>query len=94
MYELFFTFVFQGLTVWALSCFAKAVLDFTPLKKSPLQILLNRVTVPVLKMTTLITPALIPQSLHIVLAVIWLLTLRVAFYVGASIYGLLPVVTS
>lgn len=94
MYALLFTIVFQGLAVWALCCFAKAVLDFTPLQKSPLQTLLARVTTPVLQITNLITPSLIPNSLYMILAALWLLGLRLWIYVTAGAYGLLPVVAS
>jgi hypothetical protein len=94
MYALFFNFIFQGLAVWALCCLAKAVLDFTPLQKSPLQNLLTRVTSPAQQITTLITPSLIPKSLHMILAALWLLGLRLWIYVTAGAYGLLPVVAS
>jgi hypothetical protein len=94
MYALLFNFIFQGLAVWALCCLAKAVLDFTPLQKSPLQSLLARMASPVLQITTLITPSLIPRSLYMILAALWLLGLRLWIYVIAGAYGLLPVVAS
>lgn len=94
MSPLLFTLVFQGLAFWALCCVAKAISDFLPLKNNPLQKPLHHITSPILKVTTLITPALIPKSLHIVFATFWLLAARVEFYLAASTYGLLPAVTS
>lgn len=93
MYALLFATVFQGLAVWALCCVVKALLDLIPIKSDVLQILLGRVTSPILTLMRVITPALIPKSLHIYLAALWLLTSRVALYLGAGAYGLLPSVT-
>lgn len=94
MHALLFNFVFQGLAVLALCCLAKAILDFAHLKKNPLQKPLHLITSPILKITTLVTPALIPKTLHIFLAALWLLVARVGFYMVAGAYGLLPAVTT
>jgi hypothetical protein len=83
-----FLSIFHGLALVACCCLAKAVLDFVT-TKTPL----HYITSPVLKVTSLITPAIIPNSLHLFLAIIWLLTARVALYLGAGAYGLLPAVT-
>jgi hypothetical protein len=94
MHALLFTFIFQGLAILAFCCLVKAILDFTPLKRTALQKPLLRITSPILKVTHLITPTLIPQTLHIFLAAIWLLAARVAFYMGAAAFGLLPAIAS
>ncbi len=90
MHVLLFNFIFNGLALWALCCLAKAILDFVPLKNKPLHL----ITSPILKVTTLVTPALIPKTLHIFLAALWLLVARVGFYMVASAYGVLPAVTA
>ncbi len=89
MHALLFNFTFNGLAVLALCCLAKAILDFAHLKNKPLHL----ITSPILKITTLVTPALIPKTLHIFLAALWLLVARVGFYMVAGAYGLLPAVT-
>jgi hypothetical protein len=55
---------------------------------------LRAVTDPIYAAVSIITPALLaPWSLG-VLAIVWLLTLRVVFYLAVGAYGLLPPVTA
>lgn len=94
MHWLVFTLIFQGLAAWALCCLAKALLDVSPGKLRALRNVLGHITFPILSVMRLITPEVIPKTLHIYLAAIWLLTARVAIFVAAGAYGLLPVATS
>jgi hypothetical protein len=93
MYALLFAMIFQGLAVWAFCCLVKALLDLIPVKSNALQILFGRIVSPMLKLIGLITPSLVPRSAHVYLAALWILTARVALYLGAGAYGLLPSVT-
>jgi hypothetical protein len=93
MHAMLFTVVFQGLALWAFFCLAKAIMDLARLKANSLHTALHHITSPALALTGLITPAIIPASVHLFLAAFWLLVVRVAFYMGAAAYGLLPVVT-
>jgi hypothetical protein len=93
MHAVVFTFVFQGLALWALCCLAKVITDFMWPRPNSLRAASHHITSPALALTRLITPAIIPVSLHLVLAAFWLLVARVAFYMVAAAYGLLPTVT-
>jgi hypothetical protein len=90
MNELVFTLVFQVLGLWGLCCLALAVLTVLPLPESAVRRLLLRISKPAVKATAFISPAIIPPSLHVFLASVWLLTLRVCFFLSASALNLLP----
>ena len=88
-----FTVLFQGLAVWAAVCLVFAVVQLAPQLALPLHDILNAIAYPVLAVVKLITPSLVPEAMHAVLAAFWLLTARVAFYMVAAAYGWLPAVT-
>ncbi len=90
MNALLFTIVFQGLAILALCCLLRAGLDMLTLPKSSLYQVLKSLTSPILKITSFVTPIIIPTYLHIFLSTIWLLLLRVAFYWAVAAFGLLP----
>ena len=93
MSSFLFTMLFQGLAVWAAVCLAFAVMQFFPKRVPPLYTVLKAIAAPVLAVVRLITPSLVPQAMHAILASIWLLMARVAFYMVVAAYGWLPVVT-
>ena len=88
-----FVVPFQGLAVWAAVCLAFAVMQFVPKRVPPLYTVAKAIAAPVLAAVNLITPSLVPKAMHAILAFIWLLTARVAFYMGVAAYGWLPVLT-
>ncbi len=83
---LFFTFIIQGLALVAWCCLAAALLSFFSATKNPLQ----PIVTPVLQVMKILTPDIIPVRLHLFLAILWLMLLRVIFYMWAGAHGLLP----
>ncbi len=94
MYAQVFMFIFQGLAVLAVMCLVAAILQFLPTAFAPLRRFLMIFISPVLVAVDTMTPNIVPRALHSVIAALWLLTLRVGFYLGAAAYGLLPSVVS
>ncbi len=85
MHALLFTVIFQGLAFLAAVCVVTAVvkpIDFVRATLSPLLMLVGATT-----------PAVIPKAVHPFIAAVWLLVLRVGFYMAAGTYGFLPVAT-
>jgi hypothetical protein len=61
-----------------------------PIQKNSTQNLIQKIVEPVFLLANLVTPAIVPKSLHIFLVAVWLMTGRVAFFLLMSAYGLLP----
>lgn len=81
-----FAFVFQGLALLAGCVVLHMMLPGNNLVES----VLRRVTGPVYKSVAALTPAILPRCSHGALAIFWLLSLRLAFYLGLGAFGLLP----
>lgn len=90
IHAMLFAIVFQGLAAGAICILLRM---FIP-KNNILASALHRVTDPIHTAVATVTPALLPLWLHGVLAILWLLVLRVAFYLVMGAYGLLPPVSS
>ncbi len=88
IHALLFAIVFQGLAVLAGCVLLRTVL----LRKQPVATVLDYVTTPICTAVTAVTPALWPAWCHGILAIVWLLFLRVVFYMVMGAYGLLPAV--
>jgi hypothetical protein len=93
MYAMLFTIVFQGLAFLALLYVVIAVVVRMAVLPTPVSQFLSKLLSPFLTSAAVITPAIIPRALLPFMAAIWLLVLRVGFYMGAGAYGLLPAVT-
>ncbi|MFZ4808912.1 MAG: hypothetical protein ACOYLQ_16785 [Hyphomicrobiaceae bacterium] len=50
----------------------------------------RQITEPVLVPVRLATPAIVPERLIYIFAVLWLFALRIALYIGLRMYGLVP----
>jgi hypothetical protein len=85
IHAVLFAIVFQGLAV-AAGCILLRVL-------LPRNSTLRAITDPIYTAVATVTPALLPPWSHGVLAMLWLLILRVVFYMLMGAYGLLPPVT-
>jgi hypothetical protein len=85
-----FAAVFQGLALLAGGILLGMVLPERSFVTKPLR----HITGPTLNTVAVITPAVLPVWLHGVLAILWLLVLRVGFYLVMGAYGLLPAITS
>jgi hypothetical protein len=80
-----FAIVFQGLALLAFGLLLYILLP----KKSRAAAALQWFN-PVIKVVDAITPAVVPAKLHALLGIVWLLFLRVVFYLVMGAYGLLP----
>jgi hypothetical protein len=89
IHAVLFAIVFQGLAV-AAGCILLRVL--IP-KNNAVATALRAITDPIYTAVATVTPALLPPWSHGVLAMLWLLILRVVFYMLMGAYGLLPPVT-
>jgi hypothetical protein len=90
IHAVLFAIVFEGLVVVA-GCIL--LLMLMP-KNNALATALRYVTDPICAAVATVTPALLPRWSHGVLAILWLLILRVIFYMVMGAYGLLPPVTA
>jgi type IV secretory pathway VirB2 component (pilin) len=90
IHTVMFAAIFQGLLLLAGGIFLGMALP----ENNILAQTLRHITGPVMKTVAVITPTVLPVWLHGVLAIIWLLVLRVGFYLVMGAYGLLPAVTS
>jgi hypothetical protein len=86
IHAVLFAIVFQGLAL-AAGCVLLAMLI-------PDNSVLRKFTHPVYTAVAAVTPALVPRWSHGVLAILWLLVLRVVFFMVMGAYGLLPPVTA
>ncbi len=90
IHAVLFAIVFQGLAVAAGCVLLRMVIPNDNVAASALRI----VTDPICAAVATVTPALLPPWSHGVLAMLWLLILRVVFYMLMGAYGLLPPVTA
>jgi hypothetical protein len=90
IHAVLFAIVFQGLAVAAGCVLLRMVVP----KDNVAALTLRAVTDPIYAAVSIITPAVLPPWSHGVLAIVWLLTLRVVFYLAVGAYGLLPPVTA
>jgi uncharacterized protein YggT (Ycf19 family) len=67
-------------------------LFFPPDSDKVVWIVFRQVTDPVLAATRLVTPAIVPPPVLNLFAVVWLLLVRIAFYMLVRALGLLPTV--
>lgn len=90
IHALLFAIVFQGLAVVAGCVLLRMLIP----KDNVVASTLRAVTDPIYAVVSIITPALLPSWSHGFLAMLWLLILRVVFYMAMGAYGLLPQVTA
>lgn len=90
IHAVLFEIVFQGLAVAAGCILLRMLIP----KHNVAASTLHTVTDPIYTAVAIITPALLPPWSHGVLAILWLLILRVVFYMLMGAYGLLPQVNA
>lgn len=81
-----FTVIFQGLALWAICAFLAAVLP----SYYGLRLMFESIAKPATFVVARITPAIVPVWFHSLLAAVWLMSVRVMFYLVMANYGLLP----
>jgi hypothetical protein len=86
IHAVLFAIVFQGLAILA----ACMVLRMALPKVGAVTIVLRYITNPVYSSVAAITPAVLPPWCHGALAIFWLLSLRLGFYLMLGAFGLLP----
>lgn len=81
-----FEIVFHGLVLMAALVFFATVLPV----KIPGSGWLRLVALPMVQTVGAVTPAIIPARLQPLLTIFWLLSLRLAFYLGLAAFQMLP----